>query len=130
MSALLTTSANPSTVKVGDKIQFTPRGSGQRWWLVRARDERWIIATQQVPFKPKGTLQYTVVDLTGWTHYCNGVQPGPARSSINVTGGGWGDGTYSDADIADMLSALQDPDQPWELSTRRVVAVWAIEVKE
>lgn len=118
-------------LRVGDRVRFTPRGSDiAGWWTVRARDERWIIATAQAPFQPKGVLAYTVVDLTGWQNYRrNGAGNGVVRNRLNAIGGGWGDGTYSDSEIADMLAGLRDLNSPWELSVRGAVDVWGIEVK-
>lgn len=42
-------------VAVGDRIRFTPGPYGNRWWTVHARDERFIVATMQAPFQPKGS---------------------------------------------------------------------------
>lgn len=105
---------------VGDRIKFMPQ-RGNRWWLVRARDARFIVATQQRPFFPKGELLYTVVDLTGWTSKYNGVGPGKVRSSLNTLGGGAGDvaDISTDEGCLAILAALQSGE--WELSRRRVV---------
>lgn len=111
-------------IKIGDRIRFLPQG-GNRWWTVGARDERFIIASQQAPFEPKGTLQYTVVDLTGWTFTYNGVGPGIVRSSINLIGGGY---DLDETGWADqMLAELQSGEL--ELSHRRVMRVDRIEVE-
>lgn len=111
---------------VGEKIRFDPN-YGTKWWDVRDRDERYIVATQQRPFHPRGELQYTVVDLTGWQdHQYNGAGPGVVRSSLNTLGGGWdiaADGTGAE----EIIPALRSGE--WELSHRRVVSVAAIEVK-
>lgn len=112
------------TLKPGSRIRFTPQ-SGNRWWTVAARDERYIIASQQAPFEPKGTEQYTVVDLTGWTFTYNGVGPGMVRSSLNTLGGG--SDLSSDGWGERMLDDLRSGE--WELSHRRVVRVDGIEVK-
>jgi hypothetical protein len=121
----------PADLKVGEQIKFFPRGSDiAGWWTVRARDDRWIIATAQAPFRKKGELVYTVVDLTGWqNHRRNGAGMGVVRNRLDIIGGGWGDGTFSDTEIAEMLAALQDPESPWELSVRGVVNVWDVEVR-
>lgn len=105
---------------VGDRIKFVPQNS-TRWWTIRARDEQFIIATQQAPFEPRGELQYTVVDLTGWTYKYNGVGPGVVRSSLDAMGGGW---PYDDFDEASLTAALADLQaERWSLSRRRVMGV-------
>jgi hypothetical protein len=111
-------------IKPGTRIRFDPQG-GKWWWTVKARDERFIIATQQEPFRPKGTLRYTVVDLTGWTYTYNFVSPGIVRSSINLAGGGYGEGVFDVAECERMLEELRSGEL--ELSTRRVRSVRAIE---
>jgi len=110
-------------VKVGDRIRPVP-GDGRTWWLVEARSDRYIIATQQRPFHPKGERQYTVIDTTGWTHAYNGVNPGVVRSSVNSIGGG------HDVDpegIRRMLAELESGDL--KISHRRVMAVSSIETR-
>lgn len=113
-------------VGVGDKVRFTPSGgTGNRWWLVRDRDERFIVATMQAPFQPKGDLCYTVVDLIGWQEKrYNGAGNGVVRSSLNTLGGGW------DCDVegvSQIIPALHAGE--WELSHRRVLSVWSVERK-
>ena len=109
-------------IRVGDKIRFDPNG-GRRWWTVRDRDERFIVATAQAPFQPKGELWYTVVDLTGWQEKrYNGAGNGIVRSSLNTLGGGW---DCDDEGIAEIIPALRSGS--WELSHRRVANVWSIE---
>lgn len=107
-------------ITIGDKIRFTPQND-KIWWTVQARDERFIIATRQAPFRPKGDEWYTVVDLTGWTYTYNGVRPGVIRSYINVVGGGW------DRGWDEALRSLQSGE--FEPSRRGVMAVDGIEVK-
>jgi hypothetical protein len=109
-----------ASLSVGDRVRFHPQRRNA-YWIIRARDERFIVATRQAAFHPRGTLEYTVVDLTGWTHEYNGVRAGIARSSINQIGGGYGDGSYSDQQCHLMLAELQEG--TWELSVRRVVEV-------
>ena len=109
-------------IEVGDKIRFAPNG-GRRWWTVRDRDDRFIVATCQAPFQPKGTLWYTVVDLTGWQDKrYNGAGNGIVRSSLNTLGGGWDLDNDGAAEIIPGLTSGR-----WELSHRRVVNVWSIE---
>jgi len=112
-------------VAVGDAIRFKPQG-GYRWWEVRARDERFIVATQQAPFLPKGELQYTVVDLTGWQEKrYNGAGGGIVRSSLNTLGGGW---DLDEEGVAEILPGLRSG--RWDLSNRRVMDVDSIERRE
>lgn len=114
--------ADYDAVRIGDKIRFDPRG-GRRWWTVRDRDDRFIVATAQAPFHPKGELWYTVVDLTGWQNKrYNGAGNGVVRSSLNTLGGGW---DTDDESLAEIIPALHSGE--WELSHRRVVSVWSIE---
>ena len=109
-------------IRVGDKIRFEPRG-GRRWWTVRDRDERFIVATAQAPFQPKGELWYTIVDLTGWQEKrYNGAGNGVVRSSLNSLGGGW---PTDDESLAEIIPSLHSGE--WELSHRRVANVWSIE---
>lgn len=105
--------------KVGDQVQFAPHQPSW-WWTVRARDERFIVATHQAPFHPAGTLVYTVVDLTGWQRTYNGVGPGVVRSSLNTLGGGLGLGPNGEGCV-DALAGLVSGE--WTLSVRRVAPV-------
>lgn len=111
-------------ISIGDQIRFDPN-LGRNWWTVRDRDERYIVATAQAPFKPRGVLHYTVVDLTGWQdRVYNGAGNGIVRSSLNTLGGGWN----IDADgkgAEEIIPALRSGE--WEFSNRRVVSVHTIE---
>lgn len=112
-------------IKVGDRIRFTP-GSGRNWWHVKARDERYIVAVQQAPFKPKGELLYTVVDLVGWQNKRrNGAGHGVVRSSLNTLGGGYDVGDNGER-CDEILTGLRSGE--YELSHRRVMSVWDVEV--
>lgn len=117
----MSTTAAPQTVEtveVGDQIRFDP---DRPWWTVRDRDDRYIVATRQQPFAPKGDLLYTVVDLTGWQDYkYNGAGNGIVRSSLNTLGGGWNIGADG-AGSEQIIPALRSGE--WELSPRRVVNV-------
>lgn len=113
-------------IEVGDRIRFTPYATGKRWWTVRDRDDRFIVATMQAPFKPRGNLWYTVVDLTGWLDKSyNGAGGGIVRSSVNTLGGGW-DIDADGSGAEQIIPALRSGE--WELSQRRVADVWSIEV--
>lgn len=104
---------------VGSKVQFAPDVRRRRW-DVRARNDRFIVATHQ-----DEPLTYTVVDLTGWQRTYNGVGPGVVRSSLNTLGGGWDlgpDGEGCDDILAGITSGK------WSLSNRRVCAVESVEV--
>jgi len=116
-------------IQVRDVIRFTPNEDGRRKWTVRARDERYIIATCPAPFRPKGERWYTVVDLTGWTDKkYNGAGHGPVRSSLDEAGGGLplDVDALDDEGCATILSRLQSGES--DLSHRRVVNVWGITV--
>jgi hypothetical protein len=118
--------AEKDAPRIGDKIRFHPHGGG-RWWTIRARDERFIVATTQAPFKPKGELWYTVVDLTGWqSKRYNGAGNSIVRSSLNTLGGGWDVGPNGEGCEA-ILDGLRSGE--WELSHRRVVNVWSMETR-
>ncbi|QAU06985.1 hypothetical protein SEA_APHELION_120 [Gordonia phage Aphelion] len=111
--------------KVGDQIRFAPsRGDGRRWWIVRALNDRYMVATRQAAFEPKGVLVYTVVDLVGWRYTYNGAGPGMVRSSLNTLGGGWEVGPDGEG-CQDIITALEIGE--FELSNRRVVDVQSIE---
>ena len=114
-----------ATLEVGARVRFTPtHGSGNRWWKLRARSDRFLLLTHAAPFSNRSELWYTVVDLTGWKQTYNGVGPGVARSSLNVLGGGWD--CTTDASCAEAIAALESG--KWELSYRRVAAVESIEI--
>lgn len=113
---------DPTTIPAGDRIRFVPQ-SGNRWWTVRASDERYIVATRATVFT--GEVVYTVVDLTGWDRTYNGVKPGPVRSSLDTLGGGYDlgpDGEGCDQILAELNAGEH------ELSQRRVTEVAQIEV--
>lgn len=122
----MTTETIPA-MEAGDRIRFVPQSS-RRWWTIRARDERYIVATQQRPFHAADELLYTVVDLTGWTSRYNGVRPGMVRSSLNTLGGGAGDvaDIRTDEGCQAILAALQAGE--WEISHRRVAPVDGFEM--
>lgn len=120
--------AREPSIHVGSRIRLVPDTNRRRWWTVRARDERFIVATTQAPFEVKGTLWYTVVDTTGWQQKrYNGAGNGIVRSSLNTLGGGWDIGPNGEG-CDEVLSALRSGE--WELSHRRVVNVWQIEVRD
>lgn len=110
---------------VGDNFRFVPQ-SNSLWWTLRARDERWLLATCPAPFKPRGELWYCVVDLRRPYKY-NGVGPGMVRSSLNALGGGWPYDEFSDEAFHQALADLNA--ERWELSNRRLVIVHRFEPK-
>jgi hypothetical protein len=113
-------------IAVGDRVKFHPTTSRQ-WWTVRDRNDRFIVATMQAPFEPKGDLWYTVVDLTGWQHKrYNGAGNGVVRSSLNTLGGGWELGPNGEG-AEQIIPALLSGE--WEFSNRRVASVWSVERK-
>ena len=110
-------------LRVGDRIRLTPGPDAKRAWTVRARDERYIVATRIEGFG-RGVI-YTVIDTTGWLnrHY-NGRGMGIVRSSLNTLGGGWNIGPSGEG-CDGILQGLQVGE--WELSQRRVLDVQMIE---
>lgn len=66
------------------------------WWRVQAVSEHFTACVHQARFEPKGTLCYTVLD---WR---NG-QRGPC----NLIGQGYGDGSYSEQECAEMLAEFE-----------------------
>jgi hypothetical protein len=80
-------------VVVGERLKFA---DDRRWWTVRAVTENFVALTRQVEFRPAGTNCYTVLD---WR---NGV-----RGPCNLIGQGWGDGSYSETECAEMLAKFE-----------------------
>lgn len=123
MTAIQTPETMPMLAE-GDRFRFDPQ-SNRLWWTLRARDERWLIATCPAPFQPKGQLWYCVVDLYRTFKY-NGVGPGMVRSSLNTLGGGW---PYGHFDRAAFNQALLDLNRERsKLSNRRLEIVHRFEV--
>jgi hypothetical protein len=81
-------------LKPADRIRLGD--GGRNWWTVQAVSEHYTACVQQAPFKPKGTLQYTVLD---WR---NGV-----RGPCDLVGQGYGDGSYSPDECAEMLADFE-----------------------
>lgn len=109
----------------GDQVRFAPAtGSGNRWWTVRAADERYLVATCPRPFGSEPL--YTVVDTSGWTHTYNGVGPGMVRSSLDTIGGGYDVGDDGE-NCTQILADLHEGTR--QLSHRRVMPVDQIQRK-
>lgn len=87
----------------GDRIKFA---GDRRWWTVKAVTANFVALTRQAEFEPAGTLCYTVVD---WR---NGV-----RGACNLVGQGWGDGTYTEVECAEMLAGFEAADEPIDFSS-------------
>lgn len=122
---LVTIRAGSQIYSPGDQVRFAPAaGSGNRWWTVRAVDERHLVATCPRPFD--SVPIYTVVDLTGWTSTYNGVGPGMDRSSLNTLGGSYDVGDHGE-NCAQILTDLREGTR--ELSHRRVMPVEQIQRK-
>lgn len=85
-------------LQVGSRVRLAP--DRRRWWTIKAVSEHFAVATRQVEFRPKGVLCYTVLD---WR---NGV-----RGPCNLIGQGWGDGSYSEAECAEMLIDFENYDR-------------------
>jgi hypothetical protein len=80
-------------LRVGQRIRF---GTAHKTWHVQAVSDNFVALVQQVPFEPRGTKQYTVID------WARGIR-GPA----NLIGWGYGDGTYSHSECANMLREFE-----------------------
>lgn len=84
-------------LEVGDRVKLAP--DGRRWWRVQAASENFTVCVQQRPFKQKGDVFYTVLD---WR---KGI-----RGPCNLIGQGWGDGTYTEKECAELLAAFEAND--------------------
>ena len=115
--------AAAAALRVGDRIRLTPGSDGKRAWTVRARDERYIVATRIEGFG-RG-IAYTCIDTGDWLdrHY-NGQGIRVVRSSLDTLGGGWDLGPNGEG-CDDVLQGLRSGQ--WELSRRRVIDVRGIE---
>lgn len=98
----------------GDKVKL--HDGGKNWWTVKAVSENFVAVTQQVPFQKSGVLQYSVLD---WR---NG-----RRGPCNLIGYGYGEGTYDEAECAEMLAEFESGQL--EVSHRNNVRLAIMEVK-
>lgn len=109
-------------LEVGQRVRLD---WGSKTWRVNAVSENFVVCVQQSHFKPKGALSYTVLD---WR---NGV-----RGACNLIGGGFGDGSLSEAECAAMLVQFEcdpaaDPARLAALAageTSWVPTTWSLEV--
>lgn len=85
------------TFQVGDRVKLAP--DRRRWWTVQAVSDHFTVCVQQVPFRSKGTLCYTVLDPRN-----------DRRGPCNLIGQAWGDGSYSIAQCAEMLAEFERVD--------------------
>lgn len=90
----------PLQLEVNDLLRLREGGHPQRRWTVQAVSEHFAVLMRQTPFRPLGVLQYTVLD---WR---NGV-----RGPCDLIGQGWGDGTYSAKECAEMLVDFEYDDE-------------------
>lgn len=97
----------PQPLTVGQKVKLD---TDRRWWTVRAVTEHFAALTRQAAFHPAGTNCYTVLD---WR---NGV-----RGPCDLIGQGYGDGSYSEAECAEMLARFESGDL--EVSQRNWVPI-------
>lgn len=91
----------PIALEVGNKVKLA---GDNRWWTVQAVSENFVACVRQAEFEPKGVYRYTVLD---WR---NGV-----RGPCDLIGQGFGDGSYSQEQCAEMLTGFEydykkDPD--------------------
>ena len=80
-------------LSVGQRVRLEP---DRNWWTVQAVTEHFAACVQHVPFTPKGTLRYTVLD---WRN--------KVRGPCNLIGQGCGDGSYSEKECAEMLTLFE-----------------------
>ena len=97
----------PRPLVVGERIRFA---DDRRWWTVKAVTEHFAALTRQAEFQPSGVLCYTVLD---WR---NGV-----RGPCDLIGQGYGDGSYSEKQCAQMLALFEAADEPFEPGPSRLV---------
>ncbi|AXH44444.1 hypothetical protein PP353_gp68 [Arthrobacter phage Kumotta] len=65
-----------NTLKPGDQVRTAV--NGKRWWTVQAAGDRYAICTRNLPFRPAGEYEYTILDFEA-------QQQGPC----NLIGNGW-----------------------------------------
>lgn len=80
---------------VGQRLRLDGSRARQ-WWEVRAVTDHFTAVVRQAPFEEKGVLEYTVLD---WR---NGI-----RGPCNEIGQGYGDGSYSPEECAEMLNEFE-----------------------
>lgn len=97
----------PRPLSVGERVKLA---DDRHWWTVKAVTEHFAALTRQAEFHPKGTLCYTVLD---WR---NGV-----RGPCDLIGQGWGDGTYTEEQCAEMLALFEATDEPFDPDRERTV---------
>lgn len=89
-------------LNVGDQIKF---GRSDEWWTVKAVTENFAaLTTKGWNLAGDDELHYTVID---WRN--------SIRGPCNLIGGGYGDGTYTEQQCAEMLDEFEydykkDPD--------------------
>jgi len=81
-----------TVLNVGDKVKLQDRNS----WRVQAVTENFAALVRQAPFEEKGTLWYTVID---WR---KGI-----RGPCDLIGQSFGDGSYGEAECAEMLAGFE-----------------------
>ena len=80
----------------GERVKLLGGAGSRNWWTVQAASQRFTILTVPEPFKPAGTVGYTIIDWeTQW------------RGPCNLIGQGWGDGTYSRQQCEELLKELE-----------------------
>lgn len=89
----------PVPLTSGDRVKFA---GDRRWWTVKAVTEHFAALTRQAEFERAGILCYTVID---WR---NGV-----RGPCDLVGQAWGDGSYTEAECAEMLTQFEAADEPY-----------------
>jgi len=107
-----TTKEIAADLKVGDRVRI----NGNRLaWTITARNDQYVVAVRQAPFRPKGEHQYTIITYSEYRY--NFVGPGFILTTVNTMGGGWDlDGRVKEGsqEIIEALASGQ-----WETSHRR-----------
>jgi hypothetical protein len=99
-------------LEVGQRIHI----NGHRLtWTITARNDEYIVAVRQEPFRPKGEHQYTVITHSDYRY--NFVGPGLILTTANTMGGGWDlDGRVEEGS-RELVDALASGE--WDTSHRR-----------
>lgn len=80
----------------GAKIRIAADNNAWRkWWTVQAAGSRYVIVTQQAPFRPKGDYVYSILDFE------TGI-----RGPSDLIGHGWDVSQYPSAEIGWRLLHL------------------------
>lgn len=93
------------SLQPGDRLRLGQGDRTYNWWLVRKVSPRFIILTRQAAFRPKGEVEYTIIDNE------LGV-----RGPVNLIGGGWD--MHMDDEACDRLMAALHFHLQWHAENR------------